>query len=75
MLMKDLGWKLLSIGIATIMWFMVININQPVDTRTYSKYITLENMEALTDRGLTVKNAEEIAQQRLILKLRRSVPP
>lgn len=70
MLMKDLGWKLLSIGIATIMWFMVININQPVDTRTYSKYITLENMKALTDRGLTVKNAEEIAATKVNIKIK-----
>ena len=70
MLMKDLGWKLLSIGIATIMWFMVININQPFDTRTYSKYITLENMEVLTDRGLTVRNAEEIAATKINIKIK-----
>lgn len=70
MLMKDLGWKLLSIGIATIMWFMVININQPVDTRTYSKYITLANMEVLTDRGLTVNNALDIAGTKVNIKIK-----
>lgn len=69
-LMKDLGWKLLSIGIATIMWFMVININQPVDTRTYSKYITLDNMEVLTDRGLTARNAEDIAATKVNIKIK-----
>ena len=36
LLTKDLGWKLLSIAIAATMWFMVINITQPVDTRSYS---------------------------------------
>ena len=36
LLMKDLGWKLLSVAIATTMWFMVISINQPIDTRSYS---------------------------------------
>ncbi len=70
MLMKDLGWKLLSIGIATIMWFMVININQPVDTRTYSKYITLANTEVLTNRGLTVKNAQEVAGTKVNIKIK-----
>ena len=70
MLMKDLGWKLLSIAIAIIMWFMVININQPVDTRTYSKYITLENMDVLTDRGLTVENAEELASKKVSIKIK-----
>lgn len=70
MLMKDLGWKLLSIAIAVIMWFMVININQPVDTRTYSKYITLEQMDVLTDRGLTVKNAEDLAATKVNIKIK-----
>ncbi|MDD3393690.1 MAG: CdaR family protein [Anaerotignum sp.] len=70
MLMKDLGWKLLSIGIAAMMWFMVININQPVDTRTYSKYITLENTDVLTDRGLTVQNAEDLAATKVSIKIK-----
>jgi len=70
MLMKDLGWKLLSIAIAIIMWFMVININQPVDTRTYSKYITLENMDVLTDRGLTVRNADELISTKVNIKIK-----
>lgn len=70
MLMKDLGWKLLSIAIAIIMWFMVININQPVDTRTYSKFITLQNMDVLTDRGLTVTNAEDLAATKVNIKIK-----
>lgn len=70
MLMKDLGWKLLSIGIAATMWFMVININQPVDTRTYSKYITLENTDVLTDRGLTVQNAEDLGATKVSIKIK-----
>ena len=57
---KDFGWKLLSIAIATILWFMVINIDQPVDTRTYSRPLSIENMETLTDRGLTIGNLEEL---------------
>ncbi|WP_304509063.1 CdaR family protein [Anaerotignum sp.] len=70
LLMKDLGWKLLSIGIAIIMWFMVININQPVDTRTYSKYITLENMNVLTNRGLTVENAGDLTATKVSIKVK-----
>ena len=34
--MKDLGWKLLSVAIATTMWFMVISINPPNATPPYS---------------------------------------
>ncbi len=41
LLMKDIGWKLLSVAIAAVMWFMVINITQPVDTRGYSRPLVL----------------------------------
>ncbi len=63
MLMKDLGWKLLSVAIAAIMWVLVINVTQPVDNRTFSKTIRFTNVEVLSDRGLTVANAEDIQSQ------------
>lgn len=67
---KDFGWKLLSIAIATILWFMVINIDQPVDTRGYNRPLTIENMEALTDRGLTVGNLEELKNTKITVKVK-----
>lgn len=70
LLMKDIGWKLLSIAIAAIMWFMVINITQPVDTRAYSRPLQLENLEALTSRGLTIGNAEELKSTKITVKVK-----
>ena len=72
LLTKDLGWKLLSIAIAATMWFMVINITQPVDTRSYSRPLTLENMDTLTSRGLTVGNAEELKSTKITVKAQRT---
>ena len=69
-LTKDLGWKLLSIAIAATMWFMVINITQPVDTRSYSRPLTLENMDAVTSRGLTIGNAEELKNTKIVVKVK-----
>ena len=68
--MKDLGWKLLSIAIAAIMWFMVINITQPVDTRNYSRPLVIENMEALSRRGLTAGNMEELKNTKISVKVK-----
>ena len=65
-----IGWKLLSIAIAATMWFMVINITQPVDTRSYSRPLTLENMDTLTSRGLTVGNAEELKNTKITVKVK-----
>ena len=67
---KDFGWKLLSIAIATILWFMVINIDQPVDTRGYNRHLNIENMETLTDRGLTVGNLEELKNTKITVKVK-----
>lgn len=70
LLMKDLGWKLLSVAISITMWFMVINITQPVDTRSYSRPISVENAEALTQRGLTVGNKEALENTKVLVKVK-----
>lgn len=67
---KDFGWKLLSIAIATILWFMVINIDQPVDTRGYSRPLIIENIETLSSRGLTLGNLEELQNTKITVKVK-----
>ena len=67
---KDFGWKLLSIAIATILWFMVINIDQPIGTRDYSRPLAIQNMDVLTDRGLTVGNLEELKNTKITVKVK-----
>ena len=67
---KDFGWKLLSIAIATILWFMVINIDQPIGTRDYSRPLASQNMDVLTDRGLTVGNLEELKNTKITVKVK-----
>ena len=69
-LFKDFGLKLLSIAIATILWFMVINIDQPVDTRTYSRPLIIQNMEVLTSKGLTAGNLEELKNTKINVKVK-----
>ena len=70
LLCKDLGWKLLSIAIATILWFMVINIDQPIGTRDYSRPLSIRNIEVLTDRGLTIGNLEELKNTKITVKVK-----
>lgn len=70
LLMKDIGWKLLSIAIAAIMWFMVISIDQPEDTRTYSTQLQITGMESLTAQGLTIANWEELSETKVNIKIK-----
>ena len=69
-LFKDLGWKLLSVAIATILWFMVINIDQPIDTRAYNRPLTIQNMQVLTEKGLTIGNLEELKNMKITVKVK-----
>ena len=70
LLMKDLGWKLLSVAIAATMWFMVISINQPIDTRTYSTTLILEGEETLTEEGLTIANRQTLEDTKVSVKVK-----
>ena len=51
---KDAGWKLLSLGIALFLWFIVINIENPVETRTFNVSIDILSEEALSDSGFII---------------------
>ncbi len=68
-LMKDLGWKFLSVVIATIAWFLVININQPMDVRTYYQRVTIENLNTLTNRGLAISEVEDLLDTKVSIKI------
>lgn len=67
---KDFGWKLLSVGIATIMWVLVINVNQPIDTRTYYKKVTVENAHILSSQGLCLADIDEILDTTVTIKIK-----
>ncbi|MDD5944891.1 MAG: CdaR family protein [Clostridia bacterium] len=67
---KDIGWKLLSLFIAIGLWFMVINTENPMETRSYSTTVQLQNEEALFERGYVVVNEDEISSMRITVRLR-----
>ncbi len=67
---QDIGWKLLSVIIATIMWVLVININQPIDTRTYTQKITVENIDILTDEDLTVAGLADLLDTSITIRVK-----
>ena len=69
-IMKDIGWKLLSLVIAIALWFMVINIEHPVTTRIYTQTVTIANIDALTKQGLTVLNRSQLENMKVSAKLK-----
>ncbi len=67
---KDIGWKLLSLAIAIGLWFMVINTENPMESRTYTATIQLQNQESLFERGYVVVNDDELNSTRISVRLR-----
>lgn len=60
LIMKDLLWKCLSVAIAVCLWFVVINIENPIETRTFSVPVVFENEGVLVENGLMMTKPEEI---------------
>lgn len=69
-IMKDIGWKLLSVCIAVGLWFMVINIENPIDTRSYSQTIKFENEDILEKQGLTITNLNDFTNSKALIKVK-----
>lgn len=67
---KDIGWKLLSLAIAVALWFMVINTENPLETRSYTASVQIQNEESLFERGYVVVNENEINSTRVTVRLR-----
>ena len=70
MLMKDFLWKLLSLAIAVILWFVVINLENPVETRNFTALLQIKNESVITERGQTISNYDEIAGRKITIKIR-----
>lgn len=51
LLINNLGLKLLSVVFALILWLVVVNIDDPDKTRTFTTNVTLANEYVLADMG------------------------
>lgn len=50
-LMNNLGLKILAVLFAVILWEVVVNIDDPNQTRVYTTSVSLENKSYITDMG------------------------
>ena len=57
---KDFGWKLLSLLAALVLWFVGINMNNPMQNHTVRQRVQLNNLEILANEGLLLLNEAEL---------------
>ncbi len=48
-LTNNLGFKILAVAFACVLWLVVYNINDPTQTKTFTSHVTIENAEAISD--------------------------
>lgn len=48
-LVNNLGFKILAVIFACVLWVVVYNINDPTQTKTYTSHVTIENADAISE--------------------------
>ena len=69
-LMKDFGWKLLSLCIAIAMWFIVINSENPIESRSYTVNLTILNEQQIEENGYIISNLNELKNTKVTIRVR-----
>ena len=59
-----------SLVIAICLWFVVLNVENPVETKTFTSNIEIMNESALIEQNKTVLNIEEIRNTRVTVRVR-----
>lgn len=66
----NLYWKALSILLAIGLWFVVMNINNPTEIKTFTLSINILNEEKLRQNQLVVLNLDDIKNQKAEIKIK-----
>ena len=56
----DLQWKLLSLVLALILWFVSTSVNNPLENRPLDRILQLHNLGVITHEGIAVLNLDEL---------------
>lgn len=71
-LTKNLGMKILSLILATLLWIVIVNIDDPISTRPYDIVVEIQHEEAIKSLG-KVYEVTEGSIVNVTVKAKRSV--
>lgn len=69
---KNLGLKILSLGLAALIWFIIVNIDDPAITRTFRLSVEKRNEDVIANQGMCYEVLEGDAVT-ITVKGKRSV--
>lgn len=78
MAMKDtwknnLGLKVLAVLFAVFLWWLVVNIDDPIDSKTFTVDVTVTNPEVITNAGKSYQIIDSTKNVAVTVKARRKV--
>ena len=56
----DIQWKLLSLVLALILWFVSTSVNNPLENRPIDRILQLHNLGVMNTEGIAVLNIDEL---------------
>ena len=70
---NNLGLKVLAILFALFLWWAVVNIDDPVDTKTFNVDVAITNPEVITNAGKSYQIVDDTSNVSVTVKARRKV--
>ncbi len=70
LILHNMGWKLLSIFLAMFLWFIVMNLINPTEIKTYVVDISFTNKDKLEASEFVILNEDEIKQKKIEIKVK-----
>lgn len=70
---NNLGLKIAALIFAALLWWVVVNVDDPVDTEKYHTQVSLVNTGAVTDHGMSYEVLDNTDSVTVTVKARRKV--
>jgi YbbR domain-containing protein len=71
---KNLGVKIMALAFAIFLWFIVVNVDDPVESSTYRGIpVTIQNTEIVTNKGKTYTITDDVQTVNVVVKAKRSI--
>ncbi|MBQ7265885.1 MAG: hypothetical protein IJS61_07275 [Firmicutes bacterium] len=71
---RDIGWKILSLIGAVVIWFLVMNTVNPVETANFSTSVSLINAVEFAEKGYVVVDTEKYKNQKVNIRVSATRP-
>lgn len=72
-LKNNIGLKVLAVVFASFLWWMVVNVDDPIDTKRFNVQVSVTNPEVITNAGKSYQILDDTQKVSVTVKARRKV--